>query len=336
MQDIPYDMPGSKIIHSDIDVQNVFIAEPEATDDGEHSRNPVVKIADYGCMVEWDETWSYKKRRESLWGKHSYKAPLTKEQFNADGDMDVHTNVYQIGNVMHDLITLGYVGFNERIALPRRMQGSNYDFRTYGCRLMEAQDYQIRADWRNVDGGLRELAAGCMAEEPRLRPTLHQLEEVIAFRIDELDKEVKDAKAVAEEELKLLSLDDDAPPDLTYQVRVPSGQVEHDSIVDRFFREYFVEPWDEGDKYSSYWADGTVMPSSSGAGSTAAPQNLSVILPGAGGAPLGGSPFGAPPSSQQPPPSLIPDSHSSSSSYAQYPPSTDGGVHFSGPASGYP
>ncbi|GAW11466.1 hypothetical protein ANO14919_008120 [Xylariales sp. No.14919] len=252
--DWPDYVQQSKLIHNDIDVQNVFIAEPSGIEDKEHSLNPVVKIADYGCMVEWDSTWSYEKRSDSLWGKSAFKAP---EQFDPDGNMDVHTNIYQIGNTMHDLITLGHVSYNERFAGTRRVRGIDGDFRTYGFRLVESDTYQIVFDWGNVDIGLRELVAACMAEDHRWRPALVDLELMCRRRIRELDMGVKYAETIIEEGLRPISEDFVAGgplDDISYRKRVPGGAIEPNRIVEKFYKDYFINAWDESDKYSSYWS----------------------------------------------------------------------------------
>ncbi|KAJ8127693.1 hypothetical protein O1611_g5941 [Lasiodiplodia mahajangana] len=73
------------------------------------------RIADYGCMVEWDDNWPKKQKLRSLWGKPAYKAP---EQFRPncliEGALGPHTNVYQIGQTMHDLLTLRPLSYQER------------------------------------------------------------------------------------------------------------------------------------------------------------------------------------------------------------------------------
>ncbi|KAI0534707.1 kinase-like domain-containing protein [Xylaria digitata] len=280
MDNIPDSVIPSRLIHSDIDIQNVFVAEPTGLEDAEHYRNPVVKIADYGCMVQWDDSWSYAKKSNSLWGKKSYKAP---EQFYPDGDMDVHTNVYQIGNVMQDLITLTHVPFDARLVLPRQLMGTDVSFMTVGCRLLEDEIYQIQKDWKNVDMALRELVAGCMGEAPRMRPSLRQLEELCIFRMEELDRQAKYDSSIAQEGLgptSNTSVPGASPANDSYRKRYPQGQTEPDSLLERFYKEYFIEPWEQGDKYSSYWADPTRMPSSSGKGSTAVPAGIPIILPG--------------------------------------------------------
>ncbi|GAW25638.1 putative serine threonine protein kinase protein [Rosellinia necatrix] len=88
MHNIPPGVEPRKIVHCDIDIQNTFIADPEPSMRGgptaipaepgsEHIYNPVIKIADYGCMVEWDDNWDTQTKLESLWGKRSYKAPAS-------------------------------------------------------------------------------------------------------------------------------------------------------------------------------------------------------------------------------------------------------------------
>ncbi|KAI0467206.1 kinase-like protein [Xylaria cf. heliscus] len=163
-----------RIVHSDIDIQNVFIADPkDYPADNEHRWAPLIKIADYGCMVEWQDDWSYGQKRDSLWGKNAYKAP---EQFPPAAYMNDRmgsaTNVYQIGNQW------------------RTVSGRNVE--TFGWRVLEEDNYKINEDWINVDLQLRELVAGCMARDILERPSLAQLESIIVARMAALDQQALD------------------------------------------------------------------------------------------------------------------------------------------------
>ncbi|KAI3340007.1 kinase-like protein [Ustulina deusta] len=259
MKDVPKGTQPSRIIHSDIDIYNSFIGYPSShkPDDNEHVWHPIVKIADYGCMIRWDYHWSDDTKKKSLWGKPAYKAP---EQFDPHGSFGTHTNVYQIGNIMHDLITLRKYSYNQRVVAKRKLSGNGgLEFWTFGCRLLEGSDYSIDKDWKNVDIELRELVAGCMAEKPIFRPALEPLEELCALRIREMDKAVKDAKQGRNPSTPVY-VPGIPSDDKTFRRRVPMGQVEPDHILEKFYIEYFIEPWGESDKYAAHWAGRTPSP----------------------------------------------------------------------------
>ncbi|KAI0446457.1 kinase-like protein [Xylaria telfairii] len=182
-ESVPEGVNPSRIVHSDIDVQNVFIADPEDyPPDDEHPWAPKLKIADYGCMVEWDDDWTFKEKSNSLWGKNSYKAP---EQFLPRAfdrnQLGPWTNVYQIGQVMHDLISQRAIPSASRSKKPRKIDGNTFE--TYGWRMLEEGEDKIEHDWKNVDLEMRQLVAGCMADQNWNRPPLAQLEKMIESRI---------------------------------------------------------------------------------------------------------------------------------------------------------
>ncbi|KAI0856986.1 kinase-like protein [Xylaria cubensis] len=259
-QGIPPGYPASRLVHSDIDVGNIFIADPkDSPPDDEHRWAPIIKIADYGCMVEWNDAWDERQKSRSLWGKPQYKAP---EQFaprcNNAYAMGVATNIYQIGQ------------------MNRRANG--LEFRTYGWRVLPDENYHIDADWVNVDHGLRELIAGCMADSHLDRPGPEMLELIIRTRIAFLDQQ-----AAAEAARPVLNPTANvfvpgqgfgpgpggvtgfpppppARPRDAYRKRVPHGQAEPDWLLQKFFNDYFVEDWAEPDVYEGYWSKKTLTP----------------------------------------------------------------------------
>ncbi|KAI1752186.1 kinase-like protein [Xylaria castorea] len=255
---------AENLVHSDIDVGNVFIADPkDCPPDGEHRWAPVIKIADYGCMVDWVDDWSAEQKLKSLWGKDAYKAP---EQFSPRcfdfNALSALTNVYQIGQMQ------------------RTVRGA--EFRTYGWRVLPDPDYGIDDDWLNVDVELRELIVGCMADQASDRPGPRALEHMITTRIAALAKQAAEAakpnlNPEASEfvpgQAPKMGLNPESkefvpaqkpqrPPNIGnfYKNRVPSGQVEPDWLLDKFYNDYFVDIWNEHDMYKDHWSKKTLTP----------------------------------------------------------------------------
>ncbi|TRX94962.1 hypothetical protein FHL15_004047 [Xylaria flabelliformis] len=229
----------------------VFVADPkDSPPDDEHRWAPIVKIADYGCMVEWNDAWD-------------------ENQCNNPYAMGPATNIYQIGQ-MH-----------------RRANG--LDFRTYGWRVLPDANYQIDEDWVNVDLGLRELIAGCMADSHLDRPGPELLELIIRNRIAWLDQQAaaEAAKPVLNPAANVFvpgqgfvpgpggvtGFPPPGPGGVTgfpppppprprdsYRKRVPHGQVEPDWLLQKFFNDYFIEDWAEPDVYADYWDKKTLTP----------------------------------------------------------------------------
>ncbi|KAI1422605.1 kinase-like protein [Xylaria sp. FL1777] len=259
MRGIPEDQEPARIVHSDIDVYNTFVAyapDEETREDREHRWHPVVKIADYGCMLRWDNDWHYEVRKKSLWGKSRYKAP---EQFDPDGNLGAHTNIYQIGNIMHDLITLQLIPNEFRSYAKRKISagGSSESFMTFGWRLLESSSYKILTDWKNVDISLRVIIAGCMAQEPMWRPKLQHLENICTHRIQHLDEALRDLERGRPPRAPVF-VPGDPKVDKLYEKRVPQGKVEPRELLEKFYNEYFVEEWEDVDKYANYWAKKTL------------------------------------------------------------------------------
>ncbi|KAI0513053.1 kinase-like protein [Xylaria bambusicola] len=263
MNDVKPGTRPSRIIHSDIDVFNTFVgysnkdevqARQEA--DSEHVWHPIVKIADYGCMVRWDYNWNRETKKASLWGKADFKAP---EQFDPDGQFGTHTNIYQVGQIMHDLITLTPVDYNHRKMM--RIDTQFGRVWTYGGRLLEfpSENRRIRHNWINVDHELRELVALCMAVDPIERPTVDHLETICVSRIAKMDLVNRQVKLgqVPESPVWVAESPDDAVQ--RYKQRVPHGQVEPDTLLTKFYNEYFLEDWETHDKYEEYWANDTLQ-----------------------------------------------------------------------------
>ncbi|KAI0452327.1 kinase-like protein [Xylaria acuta] len=295
-QGIPDKFKPERIVHNDIDVGNIFVADPrDCPPDDEHPWAPIIKIADYGCMVQWDDTWTRAQKVASLWGKDSYKAP---EQFppRALGTLSMGdwTNVYQIGQVMQDLITLKFVNYSIRNFQWRTTENNKIGFYTYGWRLLGDKSYRLDDDWRNVDIELRELVASCMADMTYDRPGLRELEGIISRRIadlaelvpdprTELNPEAKESvpgqapktglnpeskefvpgqvpKTGLNPESKEFVPGEGPPADILYKSRVPMGKGEPEWLLKKFYRDYFVEAWEDPDKYEDYWSKKTLTP----------------------------------------------------------------------------
>ncbi|KAK5630558.1 hypothetical protein RRF57_006273 [Xylaria bambusicola] len=279
----------SRIIHSDIDVFNsmpiislssetihanyanllthsiAFIGYPSTDDiqarqsaDFEHVWHPIVKIADYGCMVRWDYNWTLETKKASLWGKADYKAP---EQFDPNGQFGTHTNIYQVGQIMHDLITLAPIDYKQRKAT--KIDTELGPIWSYGGRLVEcpSRNYKIKSDWINVDAELREIVAVCMAEDPVERPVLDHLEALCVSRVADMDLANRQVKLgqVSGKPVWAPGSPDEAID--RYKSRVPAGLIEPDELLQKFYKEYFLEHWESHDKYEEYWANVTASSS---------------------------------------------------------------------------
>ncbi|KAI8630106.1 kinase-like protein [Xylariaceae sp. FL1651] len=254
-------MVARKIVHMDIDPQNIFVSELDtATFDAEHSHVPVVKIADYGCMTEWHDEWDDRTKLSMLWGKHDYKAP---EQFDSNraltpNAIGTQTNIWGIGITMYNLISHRYIRRNTREARYRLVLNGTSMVRTYGWRLLASTDEPIIADYRNADLELRELAARCMCEDPWQRPTLSELHDRCIANINKgNDDAVAAAMGLFPGSLPFVP---GAPPpnpfmeDESYTKRRPLGQPEPDELLVKFYRDYFLDAPPVTDPYEDYWS----------------------------------------------------------------------------------
>ncbi|KAJ3572072.1 hypothetical protein NPX13_g5173 [Xylaria arbuscula] len=258
MKDVLEGTEESMFIHSDIDVMNTFIGYPKGDetnymnrrrDDSEHVWHPIVKLADYGCMVKWDYRMPRAQRRKSLWGKRAYKSP---EQFDPDASFGAHTNIYQIGQIMFDLITLRPIPFAERACVSVEILAGRQS--TYGSRLVEAR-ITSRHDWANVDTELREIVAACMSLRYINRPSLEQLETLCVNRIEEMDR---CGEAARKGQVPTKPVWEPTPEQVRtmHRFRAPRGMIEPDALLQKFYKEYFVDDWDNSrDRYADYWAD---------------------------------------------------------------------------------
>ncbi|KAI3324507.1 kinase-like protein [Xylariaceae sp. AK1471] len=244
-----------KLVHSDIDPSNIFVSDPDMIfNDPEHAFAPITKIADYGCMVEWDDAWSDKTKLDSLWGKPAYMAPeqLDRKRALRNDSIGTHTNVYQIGATMQELIRQEFVPLNRRSRQIRRIIGGP-PISTYGWRLLDSETWKIMSDFRNVDIELRELVAGCMAHNVSDRPPLDVLEDLITWKFNDITK-------AEEQAAKGLNPGANAfvpgaePDDVKYhKTRVPLGQLEPEAIILKFYKHYFYDAWAIADNFEDHW-----------------------------------------------------------------------------------
>lgn len=137
------------------------------------------------------------------------------------------------------------------------------EFTTFGWRLLNGQRYVVKPDWRKTDQELRELVAGCMAEDFDWRPRLDQLEDLVVRRLMRIESQAAEAKRG----LNPLSAGFvpgqplSAPqPTPLYRERVELGHVEPDAIIQKFYTEYFIDSWAERDKYEAHWSKRTLTP----------------------------------------------------------------------------
>lgn len=46
----------------------------------------------------------------------------------------------------------------------------------------------------------------------------------------------------------------------SYRERVELGHVEPDALIQKFYTEYFIDNWEERDKFAPYWSKRTLTP----------------------------------------------------------------------------
>jgi hypothetical protein len=179
---------NNTMVHFDLDPLNILVGD---FDDHEHNIVPVVKIADLGLAQNVDMQFRLKSRR--MWesrrlGKlHIYtpeqfaeewdyikEAPiyhLDSTERETAGNYHWWTNMYQVAQVMWQLITLCYLEWPPVLeeyyeTLP---DGSEAKRWSYGAVLLSEE-------FNHIDPALRQLVAICMNHNPLDRPNMAHID----------------------------------------------------------------------------------------------------------------------------------------------------------------
>ncbi|KAI1774813.1 kinase-like domain-containing protein [Hypoxylon cercidicola] len=268
----PANQPGG-LLHMDIDPSNLLVGDISTggdTRDEEHARCPIVKMADFGLMLDWDKYKNYsieQKRRILRRGKRSWFTP---EQRNPRGIIEqgdtvsYKLNIWAIGVVMLNLMTLGHPDGAENSWLPE-------DRQVDVANLMEPADVRRIPTWGSFvlkdeaqpgNGGvsdfilayderLRNLIARCMCHRSTLRPSIRDLAGLIRLGMRHVDSKAEINPDTGGR------IDPGAPP-----------TVESDRLLSKFHRDYFLEPRINEDPYALYWAHGSPQSTPSDLGLT--------------------------------------------------------------------
>lgn len=128
---------------------------------------------------------------------------------------------------------------------------------TYGSRVVDPS-LTADHDWRKVDRELREVVAGCMCLDNIWRPTLKHLEDLCTGRILQMDRAAGEARR-GQSPSRPVWNPTPAEAETMYKTRAPAGLIEPDSLLQKFYNEYFVEEWeDKPDKFADYWSKDTL------------------------------------------------------------------------------
>ncbi|KAI1338683.1 kinase-like domain-containing protein [Xylariaceae sp. FL0016] len=170
-----------RMVHFDIDPQNIFVADFDMSE--QHMIGPRLKLGDFGLAMEMKtqkrDVYYQSVRKQ---GKNLYFTPesFAEEWDHLDvsrngsnvcdartaGSFGPETNVYMIGNVGFNLVT-GLVSPNP--PLPGFVNGPDgQQTITYGWRILEST-------YEHVDMDLRTMIARCMCHYPDERPSLEEL-----------------------------------------------------------------------------------------------------------------------------------------------------------------
>ncbi|KAI1747661.1 kinase-like domain-containing protein [Xylaria castorea] len=180
-----------RIVHFDMDPKNIFVGDIWPGDE-EHSITPILKLGDFGLTTEvvpGKHDFYYERLRQ--FGKKGYYAP---EQFCQDwdyiepdrdqvqyqtlaGNFGVHTNVWAVGYLMENLITLCYpAGPPVPTVSNIRPPDGKTEYLTYAAHLQQPF-------YDHVDRDLIALILRLQAHFPEDRPPLHEIETYVSFQI---------------------------------------------------------------------------------------------------------------------------------------------------------
>ncbi|KAI8958901.1 hypothetical protein F5Y11DRAFT_334724 [Daldinia sp. FL1419] len=122
-----------------------------------------------------------------------------------------------------------------RICTIQMPDGKSRDLSTWAPFLVGDQVYEAFTHY-GID--LRTLIARCMADDGEDRPTLDELLAIIQYSIARDDVQASEVSLVSQEP----PIDVSKPP-----------AIETDALLQRFFREYFLEPQMRPDPYVEFW-----------------------------------------------------------------------------------
>ncbi|KAK3388581.1 kinase-like domain-containing protein [Sordaria brevicollis] len=180
------------IVHFDLDLTNILIGD---YDTDEHNLLPIAKIADLGLALPIDGyTW---RSSSLLWAcrKCGKRTIYTPEQFTEEwdhikdnpcesgakvaGNYNWWTNLYQLGIIMYNLITLREyeAGPVPALAELRYPDGSVKEVWGYGMDLLVCP-------YSNIDFDLVNVVAACLCHDPADRPDMHDLERLIDSKVE--------------------------------------------------------------------------------------------------------------------------------------------------------
>ncbi|KAI8949251.1 kinase-like domain-containing protein [Xylaria longipes] len=181
-----------RIVHFDMDPRNIFVGDVRQGSEDEHGMAPILKLGDFGLATEvvpGKHDFYYERLRQ--FGKRGYFAP---EQFCQDwdyiepdkdlvqhqllaGNFGVHTNVWAVGYLMENLITLSYPAGPPipTVSTVRPPDGKNA-YLTYARHLQQPF-------YAAVDEDLIALILRMQAHLPEDRPSLHEIETYVLFHI---------------------------------------------------------------------------------------------------------------------------------------------------------
>ncbi|KAI4859923.1 hypothetical protein F4820DRAFT_132393 [Hypoxylon rubiginosum] len=210
-------------------------------------------------MIDWDDKWTLQERIRLLRrGKISWFTPeqrIPAVIFKRGDVVDYKINVWAIGLVMFNLLTLGHPDDSEGW-VPEMTDLDLADFGkpvrvgrvlSWGSLLIRDPrrplDAGVAEFISSYDGSLRNLIARCMCDDARHRPTLDSLTRMIERGIERADARVRDYVLAGELRQELSP----AKPPL----------FEIDRLLAKFYSDYFYEPHVSEDPYAQYWVDGT-------------------------------------------------------------------------------
>lgn len=192
-----------RFVHFDLDPQNILVGDFDADRGSDHYSVPNLKLSDFGCMQEVtrtklrDVTYMHSLRRV---GKTMYLAP---EQFTTEWDLPFwdqrqppqdwpaevagkfsnKTNLFQLGLVMYNFLTLTTVGAGDPRPQPipyphhpqHPIEGGQQRGRTYASVLL----YDDQAG--HIEPYLRDLVIRMLYEDADRRPGFLEIESILRF-----------------------------------------------------------------------------------------------------------------------------------------------------------
>ncbi|KAI1444777.1 kinase-like domain-containing protein [Annulohypoxylon stygium] len=240
--------PPSRILHLDMHPQNIFLEK--AVSDPEHGNAPRLKLGDFGVTTEWDDEWTDEQKYESARvGRVGYQAPEQRDNRNYEPEgLGTHTNIWSAGLVMFNMLTMYYTDDPEwqpRECEVRMPHGELFPILTWAPFLVGNLVYP---EFQKYNLDLRMLIARCMADSKDDRPVLDELVAIIQDNIRSGDEAAARLQAEWEEELR--NNPGSGPPSV--DVTQPP-EVESDSLLRRWRREYLDEPEKREDLYAALW-----------------------------------------------------------------------------------